>query len=100
MILLLAVVMAVSVVLTSGFALSLPESAALEGDDVRLQAIAPAGTTTVETSILGVTQVTGGNVNVHGKGGAVSLEGSGGTAYLYGQFGSLNSTPAVSIGAG
>lgn len=39
-------------------------------------------------------------MNVHGKGGAVSLEGSGGTAYLYGQFGSLNSTPAVSIGAG
>lgn len=102
MILLLAVVMVVSVVMTGGFALTLPETSApaRAGDDAKLMAITPGGTTTVDVPVLRVTQVNGGNVNVRGQGGAVSLEGSGGTAYLYGNFASLNSTPAVSIGAG
>ncbi|HPS75974.1 MAG TPA: hypothetical protein PLD83_06000, partial [Oscillospiraceae bacterium] len=92
--LLLAAVLALSLLPVSGLTLGAP------GDDARLQAIAPAGAVTVEAPSGTTTTVTQPDVNVLGSGGAVVLGGSGGTAYLYGSFASSTSAPAVTIGAG
>jgi len=92
--LLLAAVLALSLLPVSGLTLG------ASGGDARLQAIAPAGATTVEAPSGTTTTVTEADVNVLGRGGAVVLGGSGGTAYLYGSFASSTSAPAVTIGPG